>query len=84
MSKYSVLFCIFICVCFGIHYKYSQYKIETLEEKISIQEKTMGTQRKTIEALMMTTDKATRAYNIVLQNNRRIGKENKSCSTNYS
>lgn len=84
MNRHVVLFFVFICFCFGIHYKYSQFKIEKLEEKISIQEKTMGTQKRAIEALMMTADKATKAYNIVLKNNRRIGEENKSCSINYS
>lgn len=76
MSKYLILVILVTSSVFGVYYKSTQ-------SKISSQEKTIEVQKRTVESLMSKVDKVTSAYKIVLENNKRLRKENKLCSINY-
>jgi hypothetical protein len=76
VSKYLILVILVTSSVFGFYYKSTQ-------SKISSQEKTIEVQKRTVESLMSKVDKVTSAYKIVLENNKRLRKENKLCSINY-
>jgi septal ring factor EnvC (AmiA/AmiB activator) len=76
VSKYLILVILVTSSVFGVYYKSTQ-------SKISSQEKTIEVQKRTVESLMSKVDKVTSAYKIVLENNKRLRKENKLCSINY-
>lgn len=76
MSKYLIVLILVMSSVFGFYYKSTQ-------NKISSQEKTIEVQKRTIESLISKVDEVTSACRIVLENNQRLRKENKSCSINY-
>jgi len=76
MSKYLILVILVMSSVFGFYYKSTQ-------TKISSQEKTIEVQKRTVESLISKVDEVTSACRIVLENNQRLRKENKSCSINY-